>query len=195
MSKTFFGWYSRGPNAGSFGRFTFGGGMTINGCAVWISNRLDPVTNAIFCTVGSNTVTITTRDDITSSGTMYLVIQTNSVPSSYSSDFTLYDKYRSGSDYSTTIYNSLSNGRTASGTILSSTYVLWRRPTYKELRTDRSAITFTFSAGYDFVYNDVTPANSNSFILTYPAASGISSSFQYSCTLREYPAGSYHLYN
>lgn len=193
-SETLYGWYKRGPYAGSVAKMVVSG-MTINGCAVWITDRLNPVTYALFCTVSGSTVTITARSDITSSGTLYLVVQTNSVPSSYTATFTLYDKYRGSSDYSTTISSSKSSTRTNANTVLNPNYIVWRRQTYKQLKTDTSPIVYTFSAPYDYVYNEATPANSNNIIVTYPAASGISSGLTYYCILKEYTAGAYHLYN
>lgn len=187
---TFYGWNKRAAWVGSYATWTISG-MTISGCAVWFTDQTSIINNAVYCTVSGSVVTITTRNDVTSSGTLYLVVQTGSVPTSYTSTFVLYDKYRSASDYSITISKAVSYGRGGYGslTLYPQSKVVFRRPTYRLLRNDISPLSFKFSNTFDYVYNEATSSSSHNLVLSYPASSGMSG-VSYLCVLREYAAAS-----
>jgi len=129
---TFYGWNKRASWVGSRATWTISS-MTITGCAVWFSDQMHLIDDAVFCTFSGSVVTITTRSDVTSSGTLYLAVQTSSVPTSYTATFYLYDKYRSGSDNSVTIYKSVGYGRGSYGslTLLPASKVVFRKQAYR----------------------------------------------------------------
>lgn len=193
---TFYGVNKRAAWVGSYATMVISS-LTISGCAVWFSDQTDIINDAVFCTFSGSTATITTRYDVASSGTLYLVIQTGSVPTSYTATFTLYDKYRGASDYSITMSRSVGFGRGSQGslTLLAPSKVVFRRQAYRQLRTDMSPLIYRFSNAFDYVYNETSSTSSHNLVLNYPAASGIANTYSYSCVLREYTTGAYELHN
>ena len=183
-----------GQYEGSFLRLTMSGTNNLYGCGVTLSNRPISLDAPFYCVVqGSNYLDIFARKDIAMTGTLYITLYMSSIPSTLTYQLSLYDKYISGSDYSRTVYVSQSWSRTASGySLVQPTSINWRKQVYKEFRTDAAPIRFTFSNNYAYVYDYTTPGNSDALAIVYPG--GISSSYDYSCFIKEYPPQQKHLY-
>lgn len=78
------------------------------------------------------------------------------------------------------------------------TSVIWRRPTYKQARTDAGPVRITFNNNYQYVstYNMNTnseDSSSSDGIIIYVPNSGLSNNAYY-CYAREYPANQYSFY-
>jgi hypothetical protein len=83
---------------------------------------------------------------------LYIVTNTDSVPSSCTYTVELYDKYSTGSDYGRSVVASGSFSRPATGyTISDKSIILWRRPVYREHRTTTGPIRFTFKNNFEYV--------------------------------------------
>ena len=95
------------------------GFSSLCGCGVTLSNRPFSFTHPFYCQVkSSNYLDIYAKEDIYMSGTLYITINTASIPSSTTYKFTHYDKYFSGSDYSRSVYLSSSFSRSTSYTLV-----------------------------------------------------------------------------
>jgi hypothetical protein len=126
-------------------------------------------------------------------GTLEIVLVTTTVPSSVSYTFELFDKWVSASDYSRSVAISNSFARVATNfTVVLPTTILWRRQVYKEYQSSSAPIRFILNNNYQYVYDYVTPSNSDAIAIYYPG--GISNSYSYSCYLKEYSFLARHLY-
>lgn len=126
-------------------------------------------------------------------GTLEIVVFTSSVPSSVTYTFELYDKYISSSNYARSVVISNSFSRQASGfNVVQPTSIMWRRQVYKEYQTSAAPIRIIFNNNYQYVYDYVTPGNSDGIVVVFPG--GISNTYTYSCFLKEYSFLSRHLY-
>lgn len=126
-------------------------------------------------------------------GTLYISLYTSSIPSTVSYTFQLFDKYVSGSDYGQSVSVSNSFSRVPSGfSVVQPTSIMWRRQVYKELQSSAAPIRFILNNNYQYVYDYVTPSNSDAIQIVYPG--DISESYNYQCFIREYPNQAKHLY-
>lgn len=83
--------------------------------------------------------------------------------------------------------------RVASGfSLVQPTSIMWRRQVYKEYQASSAPIRIIFNNNYQYVYDYVTPGNSDGIVVVYPG--GISNTYTYSCFLKEYSYLSRHLY-
>ena len=182
-----------GQFEGSFLRLEMSGFSSLYGCGVTLSNRPFSFTHPFYCQVkSSNYLDIYANEDIYMSGTLYITVNTASIPSSTNYRFSHYDKYFSGSDYSRSVYLSASFSRTSSYTLVQPTAISWRKQTFKEFRVTNGPIRILLNHNYQYVYDYETINNSDALVVYYPG--GISSSYKYSCFIKEYPIGKRHLY-
>ena len=183
-----------GEYQGSFIRLTMNGFTSLFGCAATLTNRLFSLSAPFYCEVkSSNYLEIRTRVDIDMTGTLEIVLVTTTVPSSVTYTFELFDKYVSGSDYARSVTVSNSFSRVAGGfNVVLPTTIIWRRQVYKEYQSSAAPIRFIFNNNYQYVYDYVTPGNSDAIAIYYPG--GLSNSYSYSCFIKEYPFLARHLY-
>lgn len=148
---------TQGPFSGSFAQLDITGFTTLNGCGVVVFNTPTPqwTNNALYCIVVSTSqIKIYSNADWFFTGYMYITLQTDSVPSSTTYTFKLYDKYKSSTDYGLSVsVSSSSFSRTVSGSYITlpSTRIKWRRQTYKDIRSDAGPVRVIFNNNYQYV--------------------------------------------
>lgn len=164
-----------GHFTGSFIKLTTSNFATLYGCGAYLYEASKPVfaNNAIYCKVISSTViNIWSNYDISFTGKLIITLSTSSVPSTTTFTFELYDRYVSSSNYGRSVLVTRTVSNSPSGyTILPSTNVLWRRMSYKQLRTDAGPMRVTLNNNYQYVAvysmstNSETTTASNGIVL------------------------------
>jgi hypothetical protein len=100
----------------------------------------------------STQIKIWSNSDLTFTGKLLITLATSSVPASTTFTFELYDKYISSTDYGRSVYvQQTITDNPSSVTVLPSTNILWRRMTYKQLRTDAGPLRVTINNNYQYV--------------------------------------------
>lgn len=145
-----------GPFFGSYAKLTLSGFTSLSGCGVVAFNTPNPVwtNNALYCVIQSTTqINIYANADIFFTGYLYITFQTDSVPSSSTYTFVLYDRYVSSTNYGASVSVSGTFSRTVSGsyTTLQPTSIKWRRQTYKNIRSDTGPVKVILNNNYQYV--------------------------------------------
>jgi hypothetical protein len=156
--------------------------------------------NALYCIIQSNTqINIYSNADWSFTGQLYITFETDSVPSSSTYTFYLYDRYTSGSDNGLAVSTSGTFGRTVSGsyTTLQPTSINWRRQTYKDVRSDAGPVKLTLNNNYQYVStysisSNAEASSSDAIVINVPG-SGLSNDAYY-CYAREYLPNQYSTY-
>lgn len=153
-----------GPFYGSFAKLTLSGFTSLSGCGVVAFNTPTPAwsNNALYCTIQSTTqINIYANSDVFFTGYLYITFQTDSVPSSSTYTFVLYDRYVSSTNYGAAVSVQSTFSRTAPGhNILQPTSIKWRRQAYKNIRNDAGPVKVILNNNYQYVstYNAAAKA-------------------------------------
>ena len=181
-----------GQFQGAYIKMSFTSFSTLYGCGAYLHYHKTRAyfNNAIYCKVLSNSlINIWSNDDISFTGDLIVTFATESVPSSATITFELYDKYISSSDYARSVVVSTSIGNNPSGvTILPRTNIEWRRMVYKQRRTGEGPVRVTLKNNYQYVTPYNTTSNSISRTtqnaIIFQILSSQSSNQKYKCAVR-----------
>lgn len=130
---------------------------------------------------------------------MHVIVYTDSLPSSTSYRFSIFDKYDSTSNYGTSVYKTGTLTRPASGySVPDQNSILWRPQKFKEYRTTSGPFRFTINSNYEYLsdYNEATnsPSTSTDGIAIY-FVNLWDATYAYRCFVKEYLPGKKTLYN
>jgi hypothetical protein len=192
---------TQGSFSGSYISLSLGSFSTLYGCGAMVYNTPSPIfsNNALYCIIySSSEIRVYSNADVNFTSYMYITFYTDNAPSYSDLSFQLFDKFYSWSNYGLVVNSPSSfTATTFSGTVLPPTSVLWRRTTYKDIRSDAGPIKIALNNNYQYVSNYQMSTNSESSssdgITIYVPGSGLSNSAYY-CYAREYAANQYTFY-